>query len=192
VPVDLTQLSKTVSHALRHQPWLYELELDDEGWTDLAIVADALRRQRSEWSDLTESDFVEMIASSDKPRHEIREGRIRAIYGHSVPGKFLKTQATPPENLYHGTSPKAADEIMAGGLLPMKRQYVHLSTNVATALEVGKRKAAQVVILWIHAGQAAERGVRFYVGNDRVWLADRIPAEYIERIKVDASPSAIG
>ena len=25
------QLSKTIAHALRHQPYIYELELDDEG-----------------------------------------------------------------------------------------------------------------------------------------------------------------
>jgi putative RNA 2'-phosphotransferase len=27
---DLTALSRTMSHALRHEPWLYELELDGE------------------------------------------------------------------------------------------------------------------------------------------------------------------
>jgi len=31
--LDLVRLSKTVAHALRHEPWLYELELDEEGWT---------------------------------------------------------------------------------------------------------------------------------------------------------------
>ncbi len=29
--VKLDELSKVLSHALRHEPWLYELELDDEG-----------------------------------------------------------------------------------------------------------------------------------------------------------------
>jgi putative RNA 2'-phosphotransferase len=28
---DWTELNKAVSHALRHEPWLYKLELDDEG-----------------------------------------------------------------------------------------------------------------------------------------------------------------
>ncbi len=32
------ELSKVVSHALRHEPWLYELELDDEGWASLDAV----------------------------------------------------------------------------------------------------------------------------------------------------------
>ena len=29
---DWADLSEAVSHALRHEPWLYELELDDAGW----------------------------------------------------------------------------------------------------------------------------------------------------------------
>jgi putative RNA 2'-phosphotransferase len=29
------ELSEVFSHALRHEPWLYELELDDEGWASL-------------------------------------------------------------------------------------------------------------------------------------------------------------
>ena len=37
---DLTQISRVVSHALRHEPWLYELELDAEGWTEVAAKRD--------------------------------------------------------------------------------------------------------------------------------------------------------
>lgn len=29
------RLSRLVSHALRHEPWIYELELDDEGWVPI-------------------------------------------------------------------------------------------------------------------------------------------------------------
>lgn len=33
--MDSEQLSKTVSYVLRHAPWEYEIELDDEGWAPL-------------------------------------------------------------------------------------------------------------------------------------------------------------
>lgn len=36
--VRLDEVSKVLSHALRHEPWLYELELDDEGWAPLDAV----------------------------------------------------------------------------------------------------------------------------------------------------------
>ena len=28
----LTELSKEISYVLRHAPWEYELEMDEEGW----------------------------------------------------------------------------------------------------------------------------------------------------------------
>ncbi|WP_196776849.1 RNA 2'-phosphotransferase [Haloechinothrix halophila] len=37
------KLSKVVSYALRHAPWLYELELDAEGWAPVDQLLDALR-----------------------------------------------------------------------------------------------------------------------------------------------------
>ena len=61
----------------------------------------------------------------------------------------------------------------------MARQYVHLSNNPADAIEVGRRKHPQPVILVVNAIEAAKAGVPFYVGNDKVWLADRVPWPFI-------------
>lgn len=177
--IDTVNLSKTLSHALRHEPWLYELELDDEGWVSIESVLAALRGERTEWNDLTEAGLVGMIAASSKRRHEISDGRIRALYGHSIPGKLIKTPATPPAVLYHGTAPDTVPFIRTSGLLPMSRQYVHLSVDEATAAEVGRRKAQRPVILQVLATNAYASGVRFYAGNEKVWLADSVPPQFI-------------
>jgi putative RNA 2'-phosphotransferase len=108
---DLTAISRTLSHALRPEPWLYELELDAEGWTPVEAVLAGLRAERNDWRDLAADDLAEMIATSTKRRHEMADGRIRALYGHSVPGKLARTPSPPPERLYHGTSPKTLDAI---------------------------------------------------------------------------------
>ncbi len=84
------ELSKAISHALRHEPWLYELELDDEGWADLDILLAALRERGDEWQEVSRDDVEQMIALSAKHRHEIEEDRIRALYGHSLPGKLRR------------------------------------------------------------------------------------------------------
>lgn len=178
--IDDRQISKTLSHALRHEPWLYELELDDEGWTPLEAVLAALRAEREAWRALCEQDIARMMASSDKRRYEVSGGRIRALYGHSIARRLKRIQATPPAQLFHGTSPKAARAIGQSGLLPMGRQYVHCSADVPTARQVGRRKAADPVILTIRAGEAHDRGVAFYIGNEMVWLADAVPAEFID------------
>lgn len=65
------------------------------------------------------------------------------------------------------------------GILPMGRQFVHLSVDRETAMSVGRRKSASPVVLVVDAVAASSTGVMFYEGNDLVWLADRIPAEFI-------------
>ena len=177
--VKLDELSKILSHALRHEPWLYELELDDEGWASLDAVLGALRVERAEWGDLSRADVEHMIESSSKRRHEIVGDRIRALYGHSVPGKLRRERGMPPAVLFHGTSPEAAKAIMPGGLKPMSRQYVHLSVDAAMALEVGRRKSKAPVLIEIDARGAHAAGVAFYEGNEKVWLADLVPVRFM-------------
>ncbi|QDV51349.1 RNA 2'-phosphotransferase [Gimesia fumaroli] len=102
---DIVAVSKATSHALRHEPWLYELELDDEGWTPVESLLASLRKERPEWAGLSRNDLVQMITRSSKQRHEILGGKVRALYGHTIAGKLKKTPATPPDVLFHGTSP---------------------------------------------------------------------------------------
>ncbi len=138
---DDADISKALSHALRHEPWLYELELDDEGWAPLDAVVAALRDEREEWRGLLRADVERVIETSSKRRHEISGERIRAMYGHGVPGRLRRDPASPPAILFHATSPDAARIIVNDGLKPMSRQYVHLSVDPATAREVGGRKS---------------------------------------------------
>lgn len=175
------RISKVVAHALRHEPWVYELELDDDGWVPVAELLDALHSKGGPWKDLGVADLAAMIQNSAKKRYEIDGDRIRALYGHSVPGRLAKEPATPPSVLYHGTAPGAWMKISTGGLLPMRRQYVHLSVDVETALQVGMRKAAQPRLIAVDAERAAADGVSFYRGNEQVWLADAIPATYLRQ-----------
>lgn len=178
--MDYERLSRTLAHALRHEPWVYELEVDEEGWAPLDQLLAVLRR-RPGWSDLDRADLREMRRRADKRRYELRGDRIRALYGHSLPGKLAKEEARPPARLWHGTAPDAASSILEEGLRPMGRQYVHLSVDRPTAREVGRRKAEEPVILAVRAREAAGEGVAFYRGNEKVWLADRVPARWLER-----------
>jgi putative RNA 2'-phosphotransferase len=186
-------LSKTVSHALRHEPWVYELELDDAGWVPVDDLLRSLRDMRR-WRHVERDDLTRMIESSVKRRYEIDGDRIRALYGHSVPGRIAMVRADPPEVLFHGTSPVAWASIQEQGLVPMARQYVHLSTDVGTAVQVGTRKADAPVVLHVHAGEASRRGVRFWRGNEMTWLAEGVPPEYLtglasEEVRPAARPA---
>jgi len=179
--MNLKRLSKTVAHALRHRPWLYELEPDEEGRVPVGQLLQALGAMRKEWRGLSVSDLARMIEISDKRRYEIRDEKIRALYGHSIPLRIAGAPEEPPGTLYHGTSPDYTNSIMREGLKPMSRQYVHLSTDRETAREVGGRKSKEPVILKVMALEAHKSGIRFYRGNDMVWLADAIPPGFIKR-----------
>ncbi len=61
----------------------------------------------------------------------------------------------------------------------MGRNYVHLSVDWETASSVGKRKDSKPTILKIDAKGAFKSGVRFYQGNENVWLVDNIEPRFI-------------
>lgn len=42
--MDYLKLSKEVSYALRHAPWEYELEIDEEGWVDINQLICSLKK----------------------------------------------------------------------------------------------------------------------------------------------------
>lgn len=174
-----TFLSKKMSYALRHNPAKYGIKLDDYGYTDLNTFMKALTKVHRINPPLTEERIRAVMAAADKERFKIKDGRICALYGHSIPGIISHQQATPPAVLYHGTARRFIPSIHQYGLLPMKRQYVHLSADVAMARQVGSRHDSSPVILQIDTPAAVAAGVQFYIGNDEVWLCDELPPQYI-------------
>lgn len=176
-------LSRAISHALRHDPSLYLIELDEAGWIPVDTLFTALGDHfGGDWTKLSEADVRRMLASSEKQRHEIRDGSIRARYGHSTPVISGLDWTAPPPNLYHGTSPDAWLAIKTGGLSPMRRQFVHLSSDVVVARSVGSRKAPRPVILRVDAAAASAEGIRFASANDAVWITPGVPPEFIEEL----------
>lgn len=177
--IDNNALSKVISHALRHAPNDYNIRLDKDGWIDINILVEALKSKYDEFSSLSESDIYEMINSSRKKRHEVNDKKIRAIYGHSVDIDINYINKKPPDKLYHGTANATAKVILKEGLKPMKRQYVHLSSTFADAVQVGRRKDKIPAILEINAYLAFNSGVNFYLADNNIWLSKFIPAEFI-------------
>ena len=68
------------------------------------------------------------------------------------------------------------------------RQQVHLSGDRQTALKVGARHGAQV-ILSVAAGDMHRNGHAFYQADNGVWLTDHVPADYL-KIEESADRSA--
>jgi putative RNA 2'-phosphotransferase len=92
VPLRPADISRAISHALRHEPWLYELQLDAEGWVDLDALLAALQKLGPDWTSLALGDITRAVEQSDKQRHEIAGTLIRARNGHSVPGRVVNAR----------------------------------------------------------------------------------------------------
>ena len=72
-------LSRVVSHALRHEPWLYELEVDEEGWAPVDQLLVALREKGGDWESVDRAALEGMLASAIQCRHELDGDRVRAL-----------------------------------------------------------------------------------------------------------------
>jgi len=164
---------------LRHEPARFSLVLDAEGFVPLQ---DVLLAARTRIAEVSEADIIAVVATiePEKRRFSIVDTDIRANYGHSLAGRILHAEATPPPLLYHGTHESAAPVILDGGLAPMQRQYAHLTVDRQLATRVGARRG-RPVILEIPALDAHRDGVKFYRANQSFWLADAVPAKYLRR-----------
>ena len=178
-PINYVSLSKAMSKALRHRPERIGITLAPDGSVKLSVLLDALNRHGGWPRTLTVADIMQVVEHGSKQRFAVEDGRIRARYGHSIALDEAYVPAMPPAVVYHGTSQRFLDSIMANGLLPMDRQVVHLSTDLETARAVGRRHGGKTAILQVDAQRAFRDGIRFYRGNDSTWLADRVPAGYL-------------
>jgi putative RNA 2'-phosphotransferase len=153
--------------------------MDERGFVKLDNL---VRRVRERYD--VDNDLIRNIAhTSDKIRFQIVNGKIRALYGHTIDVKVDIPEDKSVEVLYHGTTAESASKILERGLRSMKRRWVHLSITRETAREVGKRRTQNAVILVIDAERARRAGIRFYKATDRVYLSKRIPPKYIKKME---------
>jgi putative RNA 2'-phosphotransferase len=129
----------------------------------------------------------QIVATDEKGRYGFSADglKIRCLQGHSSPMVDLDfEEKKPPATLFHGTVATVADSIMAQGLLPQKRHYVHLSRDLETASNVGGRRKGELVVFEVDARGLSAACRKFYQSENDVWLTDHVPAEYLRRLDI--------
>ncbi|MBI2089684.1 MAG: RNA 2'-phosphotransferase [Deltaproteobacteria bacterium] len=169
------RLSRFLSYLLRHQPRDYPLRFDSQGFVQRG---DLVEMVQGRFPEVTEEDILEVVEGSDKKRFELREGKVRATYGHSFPVDLGLDSVEPPESLYHGTARDLAESILREGLKPRGRQYVHLSPSVEDAIAVGRRRDPSPAILVIDSQKAHASGIRFF-RTGPLFLTKEIPVKFL-------------
>ena len=168
------RISRYLSYLLRHNP--EGLRMDERGFVSLAEVLSKLRKR---FPQVTEGLIREIVERSDRRRFEIKDGKIRALYGHSIPVKLDLKEDDEVKVLYHGTTQEAAGRILRTGLKPMRRNWVHLSPTVEIAKLIGLRRTSKPVILEVDAEKARRNGVKFYRATDEIYLCREVPPSCI-------------
>lgn len=174
----LASLSKFLSLVLRHQPGLIGLELSPQGWVS---VAELLRQAAAHGRPISPEELDQIVAQNDKQRFSLSADglQIRAAQGHSVAVELGLAAQTPPPRLYHGTATRFVAAILAQGLRPQSRQQVHLSTELATALAVGRRHGKPVVFA-VDSERMQLAGLVFRRADNGVWLTDAVAPEFLQ------------
>jgi putative RNA 2'-phosphotransferase len=173
----LVRISKFLSLVLRHKPERIGLSLDRGGW---AKIDELLLKANQAGLSLNKDLLQWVVDGNDKHRFSFSQDRqrIRANYGHSIPVDLDFTPSKPPAFLFHGTATRFAESIRKQGLVPRKRNHVHLSPDHQTAIMVGRRHGKPIV-LTIQAGRMYECGFQFFCSTNGVWLTERVPAQHI-------------
>jgi putative RNA 2'-phosphotransferase len=171
----LTAISKFLSYILRHKPDAIGLNLDPEGWASIQELID-----RADIP-ITPQLLHEVVATSDKKRFAISNDGlfIRANQGHSLAIDLGLKPIQPPQYLYHGTATHFLDSIKMEGLLPKRRQYVHLSADKQTAVRVGQRHGTPIVLV-IATQNLHEQGHLFFQADNGVWLTSKVEPKFIQ------------
>ena len=173
----MEKASVRLAYMLRHSKEPLYISLNG-GWAQVSVI---LKELKGSFPWMNRERLKELVAQDAKGRYSFdRTGqRIRANQGHSIPGVVIEMEhPEPPELLYHGTSIRYLDQIMREGLKPMTRQWVHISPDIETALNVAGRHGGKPVILVIRARDFVRDGHELCRSDNGVWQARAVPPEY--------------
>ena len=180
---ELNALSRIMAGALRHFPDKLGLMMDGRGWVDISSFIEALGTSRSGFDWLRNYHIEALINTDDRGRYQIDGGMIRAKYGHTVDVNLDDLPLADIDEFYYPVTEEEADMIIEGGLHPTDRKKVHLSSSIEKAIEAGKVRTEEPLILRIDGKKAMKGGVKIYHAGKDVYVTDSIDAKYISKVK---------
>ena len=169
------KISKYMSYLLRHNP--ENLKMDRHGFVSLK----ELLKKTGERFHIGDKFIIDIVERSERKRFEIVQGKIRALYGHTIPVELELEEDKTVKVLYHGTTSDAVSKILKTGLKAMKRRQVHLSPTIDIAISTGLRRTKDPVVLQIDAEAARKNGARIFKATETVYLCSYVRSEYIKR-----------
>jgi putative RNA 2'-phosphotransferase len=179
---ELNSLSRIIAGALRHFPEKLGLMMDGKGWVDISSLIDAIGTSRSGFNWLRIHHIEALVNTDQRGRYQIDGGMMRATYGHSIDVSLDDLPLAEIDEFYYPVTEEEADMIVEGGLHPVDRKNVHLSGSIEKAIEAGRVRTDDPLILCIDGEKAREDGVKIYHAGKDVYITDNIDAKYISKV----------
>ena len=179
---ELSALSRIIAGALRHFPEKLGLMMDGKGWVDVSSLIDAIGTGRSGFNWLRAHHIEALAATDPRRRYQIDGGMIRATYGHTIDVSLEDLPIAEIDEFFYPVTEEEADIIIEGGLYPTDRRKVHLSGSIEKAIEAGKVRTDNPLILKIDGIKTKKDDIKIYHAGKDVYIADEIDAKYISKV----------
>ena len=179
---ELNSLSRIIAGALRHFPEKLGLMMDGKGWVDISSLIDAIGTSRSGFTWLRVHHIEALVATDPRGRYQIDGGMIRATYGHTIDISPNDLPLADIDKFFYPVTEEEADMIIEGGLHPTDRKKVHLSGSIEKAIEAGKVRAEDPLILKIDGKKAKKDGLKIFHAGKDVYITEGIDAKYISKV----------
>ena len=180
---ELNSLSRILAGALRHFPEKFGLMMDGKGWVDIISLIDAIGTGRSGFNWLKPHHLEALVSTDPRGRYQIYGGMIRAKYGHTIDVNLDDLPIAEIDEFFYPVTEEEIDIILEGGLHPIDRKKVHLSGTIEKAIEAGKVRTDNPLILKIDGKQAKKAGLKIYQAGKDVFITDTIDAKFISQVK---------
>lgn len=177
--METNEISKYIALILRHKPEEIGIVLDEHGWANVDDLINGINKTNPFTFEMLE----EIVLTDSKQRYSFNNDKtlIRANQGHSISVDVELKETVPPDVLWHGTGEKYMSGIDKQGLVKKSRLYVHCSANVETARKVGRRHG-NPLIYKIAAKDMHDKGYKFYLSINGVWLTKFVPIGFLHKI----------
>jgi len=179
---EIRQLSGTMAGILRHFPDQFRITMDEHGWVAIDELVHAIKDNRMNFHWLRNKHIHAIADTDDKGRYQIIDEFVRATYAHTISLDLTDLPESEAEELFYPVTEEEAEIVIETGLYPTDRSKVHLSDSLEKALEAGKVRTENPIILHIDALQARKDGVDIRKAGRNISVTDEIDAKYISRV----------
>jgi putative RNA 2'-phosphotransferase len=171
-------LARLMRYILGTRPDESGLVPDQEGFIPIKEFLKVIHEEPS-MGYVRESHLTEVILQDRGDLFEVSDRKIRSKKRGFAPPAEHDALAAPPKLLFKGVKRKAYPAVLTHGLAPGPGDRVVMTSDRDLAARIAKRQDQRPVMVEIRAQAASESGTAFFAFGDCLYVADTIPARFI-------------